>query len=332
VTAPTPVVGTERTVAAPSALDLSVIIVNWNVCELLRECLLSVRRSLRLARERYEVIVVDNASADGSVDMLRAEFPDVRLIASDANLGFGRGCQVGYECSRGLNVLLLNPDTIVLGGAIDAMLGAMAQHPEAAVIGPRLLNSDGSFQRASAGAFPSLRNVAWNYLFLHRLLPARLAPAPLFLDRDPGALIEIDWVSGAAMLLRREAVGEQIFDPAFFMFGEDMDLCDRLRRRGSKVLYCGQASIVHHHGRSLAQQSSLEVLATMHRGPRLLFRKRYRPAAAIAYDLVLLVGFLIRWPMFALLARLEPGRGFDGLSRFARRYVGVMLRLPWARP
>lgn len=317
--------------AGAHAVDLSVIIVNWNVRDLLRDCLRSLARSLRLARDRYEVIVVDNASADRSVEMLRSEFPGITVIAGSENVGFGKGCQIGYECCRGDFILLLNPDTVVLDGAIDTLLAEMAARPAAAIIGPRLLNSDGSFQRASGGAFPSLRNVAWNYLLLHHLLPTSWAPEPLFLDKDLDGLFELGWVSGAAMLLRREAVGAQIFDPAFFMFGEDMDVCDRVRCAGWQVLYCAHCSIIHHHGRSFAQQSSLEVLATMHKGPRQLFRKRHSMAAALVYDVLLLIGFLIRWPVFGLLARLQPGKDYDRLCQMARRYVVTMLQLIWVR-
>jgi N-acetylglucosaminyl-diphospho-decaprenol L-rhamnosyltransferase len=148
------------------ALDLSVVIVNWNVRDLLRRCLVSVREQMRLPRDRYEIIVVDNASADGSVEMLRSEFPDVTLIASATNLGFGAGCNLGYARASGARILLLNPDTEVVDHAIDGLMEVMRDHPRAAVVAPRLLNTDRSFQRASGGALPTLLNVAWKYLFL----------------------------------------------------------------------------------------------------------------------------------------------------------------------
>lgn len=308
-------------------LDLSIIIVNWNVRDLLRDCLQSLRREMRLPRDRYETIVVDNASADGSVEMLRSEFPDVQLIVSDANLGFAGGCEAGYAIARGRRILLLNPDTVVLDQAIDRMMAEMDARPDAGVIGSRLLNSDGSFQRAAGGAFPSLANVAWNYLFLDRLLPFRRAPSPVFMrDDDPG-VIDIDWVSGAAMLIRREVIGERIFDPHYFMFGEDMDLCDRVRRAGWRVLYSGRQSIVHHHGRSFSAQSSLEVLANVYKGPRRFFQLRHPPAAVLVYDVVVLTGYLIRWPLFRLLAMAKPGGSYDEMARFSRRYVWIMFQL-----
>lgn len=305
---------------------LSIVVVNWNVRDLLRDCLRSVLREMRLPPDAYELIVVDNASADGSVEMLRAEFPDIVLIASPDNNGFARGCQIGYEQARGEFVLLLNPDTVVLDSAIDAMLIEMGRDLKLGIVGSRLLNSDGSFQRATGGSFPTLRNLAWNYLFLGRVLPARWAPPALFVDGDPRGLRPIEWVSGASLLFRRSAVGETIFDPAFFMFGEDMALCDRVARGGWRVRLSADTAIVHHHGKSFAKQSDVAVLATVHKGPRGFFRRSRGPVAAFAYDAILFAGYLVRWPLFALAARFKPGRGHDEMARFSRRYVATMLR------
>lgn len=312
-------------------LELTVIIVSWNVRDLLRRCLHALAGEMRLPAARFEVIVVDNASADGSAQMLRAEFPEVRLIESGANLGFGAGCNLGYRASSGRFVLLLNPDTELIDHAVDGMLDIMAQRPRAAIIAPRLVNADRSFQTASGGGFPTLRNVAWNYLFLKNVLPARLAPATLFLEGDPQGLLAIDWVSGAAMLMRREALGAQIFDESFFMFGEDIDLCDRMRRADWEVLYSSRHSIVHHHGRSFDQQVSLDVLATAHGGPRRAFRKHRGAMSVFAYDTIFLVGYLARWPLFAALARIRPGRGYESRARFSRNYLRAMFHAPPTR-
>ncbi len=310
---------------------LSIVIVNWNVRALLRTCLLSVCEDAAARTNPWEVIVVDNASSDGSTAMLREEFPGVTLIDSNVNLGFAAGCQVGYESSRGELVLLLNPDTEVPSGAIDRMVSDLQADERVAIVGSRLTNSDGSFQRAAGGAFPTIGNLAWNYLFLNRLLPSRVAPPSVYLENDPPGLFEVDWVSGAALLFRREAVGARIFDPEYFMFGEDMALCSRMRRQGWKVLYSAHQSITHHHGQSYRQQSSWEVLETIYRGPRTFFRANHGPVAAIAYDGVLLVGYLLRWIIGAILRRVRPNRGYDEMARFSRNYVGVILRSMLAR-
>jgi N-acetylglucosaminyl-diphospho-decaprenol L-rhamnosyltransferase len=308
-----------------SAVRLSVIVVNWNVRDLVRKCLRSLQSALLVPTAEYEIIVVDNASADGSVEMLRAEFPEIRLIASPVNLGFGAGCNLAYKACRGEFVLLLNPDTEVREHAVDDLLGLMAARPRAGIVAPRLANEDGSFQPAAGGALPTLANVAWNYLFLKDVLPRAIAPAALFLDSDPREVIAIGWVSGASMLLRREAVGESIFDEAFFMFGEDMDVCDRVRRGGWEVLYAGGISILHHHGKSFDQQESIEIRANAHDGPRRVFRKTHGAVSAAVYDLIMFKGFLIRWPLYALLAQIRPASDYAARSRYARSYLTSML-------
>lgn len=306
-------------------LLLSVLIVNWNVRDLLRACLLSLQREMHLPATQYEVIVLDNHSHDGSVAMLRAEFPQARLIESDVNLGFAAGCNRAFEQARGSCVLLLNPDTEILDHAVDGLLAVLQEQPRVGIVGPRLVNREGRFQRDSAGALPTLANTAWNYLFLQPLLPARLAPPALFLADDPRELRPIEWVSGASMMLRREAVGETIFDEAFFMFGEDMDLCRRANQAGWQVLYDGTRSVLHHHGSSFDQQDSQAVLATAHRGPRRVFARSRSRLAVLVYDGILLLGFGIRWPLYGLLELLRPGRGYAQRSQFGRRYLMAVL-------
>lgn len=314
-----------------SRMMLSVIIVNWNVRDLARKCLLSIKREMLLPVDAYEILMVDNASGDGSVEMFRAEFPEINLIESPVNLGFGAGCNKAYRVAKGEFVLLLNPDSEVIDHALDGMLGIMRSRAGAGIVAPRLVNEDLSFQPASGGAFPTLRNVAWNYLFLKNILPRSLAPPALFLEGDPQGLLSIDWVSGASMLLRREAIGEQIFDESFFMFGEDMDVCDRVRRNGWEVLYASQHSIIHHQGASFDQQESLEIRATAHDGPRRVFRKCHGPISVFLYDAIMLTGYLARWPMFWALSLIRPGRGYKARSEYSKTYVRAMLHNPGNR-
>jgi GT2 family glycosyltransferase len=259
--------------------------------------------------------------------MVEAEFPQVRLIASADNLGFADGCQAGYDISSGKLVLLLNPDTVVLDHAIDSMVALMDKRPDVAILGSRLLNSDGSFQRASGGAYPRLSNVAWNYFFLGKLLPKSWAPEPLFLDGDPPGIREIEWVSGASLMFRRSAVGKRIFDPAFFMFGEDMDLCDRMRRAGWKVLYSAEQSIVHHHGSSFAKQSERAVLATVYKGPRSFFARNHNRFELFLYDAILFLGYGLRWVAASALALVSRSRDHAEQARFSRDFVRSMMRV-----
>ncbi|BBF71753.1 glycosyltransferase family 2 protein [Sphingomonas bisphenolicum] len=303
---------------------LAIIIVNWNVCDLLRDCLAAVSASAALRPLSVDTIVIDNASADGSAAMVRAQFPWARLIESGANLGFAKGCQLGYEATDAPFVMLLNPDTLVDPDAIASMLAQMEGDDRIGILGSRLRNSDGSFQRASGGAFPTLRNLAWNYLFLNKILPRDWAPPAVYLDGDPPGVRPIDWVSGASLTFRRAAVGARIFHPAYFMFGEDMELCHRVAQAGWRVLYSARQSITHHHGASFARQSSMEVLASVYKGPRFFFRQGRGPLARAAYDAILFTGYASRWLLFSLLGLLRPNRDYHAMARFSRRYLGVM--------
>lgn len=307
-------------------MKLSIVIVNWNVRDQLRDCLRSVERETAIPREEYEVHVFDNASSDGSVEMVRAEFPDVILTACGDNLGFGRANNRAFGSCRGEYILLLNPDTVVLGHAVDSMLADMEANPDIGIMGCVQLNTDGSFQRAMGGAFPTLANVAWNYLFINRLLPGPLAPPALFLERAPEGLCDLDWVAGSCMMIRPEALGGRLFDESFFMFGEDMELCDRVRKAGWRVACSDSASITHHHGSSCGKQTRADVLETAVKGPRRFFMRTHGRAARVVYDLTLLIGYLVRWPGFMVASVVRPGRGYGRMSAASRRYAGVMLR------
>lgn len=307
-------------------VELAIIIVNWNVRDLLAEALDSLRQNTLLAPERYEVIVVDNASEDGSADMLREHFPWVRLIESGANLGFAPGCQVGYNTTKAPIVLLLNPDTVVHEGAIDTMLETLTADPTIGVLGSRLLNSDGSFQRAAGGAFPTLVNLFCNYMFVGKILPRRFKPDPVYIETDTDGVRDIDWVSGASLMFRRSAVGAQIFAPDFFMFGEDMDLCRRVARQGYRVVFSGRQSITHHHGRSFARQPSMEVIGTIFKGPRAFFQRDRGWLACIAYDAILFVGYAGRFIAFSALSLISSDKEYRTLAQFCRKYLAAMIR------
>lgn len=309
------------------SVKLSIIIVNWNVRELLENCLTSVQDQLQCPSDHYEIIVVDNASSDDSVEMIKKRFPDITLVEKTENLGFAGGCNEGFKHTTGTIVLMLNPDTVIRDHPIDKMLGMMERDPTIGAIGPRMVTQDLVFRRDSGGYFPTLWNVACQYLLLNRLLPPQLRPKPYFLDGDPAGSFDIDWVSGAGMMLRREALPTPVFNEDFFMFGEDMDLCDRLHQQGWRVLYTSEASIIHHYGKSMEKQSSIAVLQMLHKGPRLFFRQKHNRLEIFLYDLMLLLGYLIRWLIYGIASILRPKKGYDKLSQFSRQYVSLMISL-----
>lgn len=304
---------------------LAIIVVNWNVRELLADCLRSVKQNTALPSQDYEVIVIDNASADDSAQMVARDFPDVTLIEAGSNLGFAPGCQLGYDRTDAPFVLLLNPDTVVHRGAIDRMLETMEGDPSIGILGSRLLNTDGTFQRAAGGAFPTLTNLLCNYMFIGRILPGALKPEPVYIDQDTADLRDIEWVSGASLMFRREAVGPQIFSPEFFMFGEDMDLCRRVAENGWRVVFSGRQTITHHHGRSFSKQPSMEVIGTVFKGPRAFFQRDRGRLACLAYDAILFVGYSIRMAAFGLLALVTGDEQYRTMTRFCRRYLRAMI-------
>lgn len=303
-------------VTAPAGVAYSVVIVNWNVRDLLRACLASVRAEQRRAAHAVEIVVVDNASSDGSVEMVRAEFPDVTLIASEENLGFGRANNLALAHCHAPVIVLLNPDTIVREGALDVLVDYLDAHPDVAIAGCRLMNGDGSFQRWTGGAFPTVTRVAMWATGAGRTLPG-MPVSSLFLDRDVQDDIEVDWISGACMAVRASAAGAQLFDPKYFMYGEDMELCARMHADGWHVRYVPQVSITHFHGRSMAQQSEAVMLSAL-KGPRNFYIARNGRRWLWAYDLVLSLGFAFRATGFALLAAVRRSSAMASKARTNR--------------
>lgn len=232
--------------------DLSIIIVNWNVRELLRRCLASISNT-QSPIPTSEIIVVDNASSDGSAEMVRNEFPHVRLIANTTNRGFTGGNNDGLAQARGRYVLLLNPDTEVVGDALATMVAYADAHPQVGALGPQLLNPDGSVQ-SSRRRFPTLATALFESTWLQPLAPRGVLERYYALDLPDDQPAEVDWVTGAALLVRREAM-EQVgmLDEGFFMYSEELDWCRRIKAAGWQIVYLPAAQIIHHVGKSSEQ-------------------------------------------------------------------------------
>lgn len=252
------------------SLALSIIIVSWNVQHDLRACLDSLRAN---GETPHEVIVVDNASHDGTIAMLQQDFPDVRLIANSDNRGFAAANNQGLAVATGQFLLLLNPDTLVPEGGLGTLVSFASAHPEAGVVGPRLLNADGSLQH-SCRRFPTVWAALFRHTFLGRFFPnAHWQREYLMSDWVHDAPREVDWVSGACLLIRREAftqVGG--LDEAFYWGSEDVDYCYRMHRAGWKVLYAPQPAVTHLIGRSTDQVLMPTIIRT-HRSMQRLYTK-----------------------------------------------------------
>ncbi len=253
--------------------DLAIIIVSWNVCELLRRCLQAVAASLAGSGIAYETLVVDNASADGTPAMLRAEFPLVRLIEPGANLGFAGGNNLALRAvlreGQARHVLLLNPDTEPLGDAIPRLLRALEARPELLAVGPQLRYPDGSIQ-PSRRRFPTLATFFWESTLLDRLWPANPWARRYRCAATPDDVAQpVGWLVGAALLVRAEAVAQAgLLDERFFMYSEELEWQARMQNAkckmqngatasssldGSAIWYVPEAVIVHHEGKSSEQ-------------------------------------------------------------------------------
>jgi len=260
--------------------DLVVIVVSFNTASLLRACLTSLRRA-KVAGSRTisaEVVVVDNASTDGSPAMIRAEFPEVRLLALDDNRGFAAANNLAMREADAPYVLLLNPDTEVLGDAPAALVRFMDAHPTVGAGGGRLLNSDLTFQH-SCFRFPTLPMSFFDFFPLnHRIVNSRLnGRYPRRWYNHP---FPIDHPLGACLMARREAIQQVgLMDEGFFMYCEEVDWCYRIKRAGWEIYYTPDAEIIHHGGQSTRQQSG-PMLVELHRSRDRFFRKHYGPVYA----------------------------------------------------
>ena len=227
-----------------SAPTLLILIVSWNTRDLLRDCLQSLEPA---AHPEWDVLVVDNASTDDSVAMVRREFPTVRRIENAVNAGYARANNLGLRASVAPYALLLNSDTRATPGAIQGLVAFLNAHPEAGAVSPRLLRADGTPQPFAFGGDPTL-------FYLLRRGVLRVTARRYLHDWATEETRSVDWVSGACLLVRRTAF-EQVglLDEGFFMYFEDNDWCLRLRRAGWKIYYHPAQAIVHLGGQSLAR-------------------------------------------------------------------------------
>jgi GT2 family glycosyltransferase len=196
---------------------------------------------------------VDNASTDGSVEMLCADFPYIKLIANPDNRGFTGGNNQGIAAAQGRYVLLLNPDTEVLGDALSTLMDYMDASPDVGLVGPQLLHPDGQVQ-SSRRRFPTPATLVFESTWLEPWASDAVLDHYYVLDRPDDGILDVDWVTGAAMLVRQEMI-QQVggLDEAFFMYSEELDWCRRIKAAGWRVVYYPAARIIHHHGKSSEQ-------------------------------------------------------------------------------
>lgn len=312
---------------------LSVVVVSWNTRDVLADCLASVRR--QLAGVAHETIVVDNASSDGSAEMVATAFPEVHLLRNAENVGFGRACNAGMDAARGPWVLLLNSDARLVDASIVRLLDQLEARPEVALAGPRIVGLDGRLQ-PSAHRFGTLRRLVLEELGLYKLL-SRRRTAALFLGGywAHGEERFVDWVTGACMVVRREAfVRTGGFDARIFLYGEDEEWCRRIRRAGFEVLFSPSAEVVHagHVSAHRAIGAAGRVGRCLAAGDALLRREHGTLAAAA--PAIRVTGALLRLLAF----RVRPSTPDGDARALARwhahtvlRHYGRRVRRAWSR-
>ena len=301
------------------SLELTIIIVNWNSKDYLRECLLSLKRFP--PDIPFEVVVVDSGSFDGCDAMLRTEFPEVQFVQSQANVGFARANNLGFQYSSGKALLLLNPDTELIENSLTVLHQRLMTLPGAGAVGCRLVKGDRSVLSHSVQKFPTVINRAIESEFLRRIFPrSTLWDARALNER---LLSEVDGVSGACMMIKRECFAKVGgFSDRYFMYGEDIDLCFRIWGAGFRVYHVPETTVIHHVGGSSGKAKSHFSTVMMRQSCYLFMCEHRGRLAAKAYRAVMGIAALLRMALIPPLLLLGQGVVPEGLESF-RKWTAV---------
>lgn len=283
-------------------IDVSIIIVNYNVKDYLEQALRSVRRAV--AGLSTEIFVVDNNSTDGSEHLFELDFQEVCFLRNQTNLGFAKANNQALKMAKGRYVLLLNPDTIVQEDTIHVMVEFMDVHSKAGAVGCKILNPDGSLQLACRRSFPTPGVALCKLIGLSRLFPrSRLFGRYNLTYLDPDEIHEVDAISGSFMFVRREAIENVgLLDEDFFMFGEDLDWCYRIKKVGWRIYYVPTTKIVHYKGESI-RRSSINSLLAFYKAMYIFVQKHTKRRYLIPLKWVITVGIVLK-ACFTLIGRL----------------------------
>ena len=270
-------------------MDLSIIIVNYNTSKLIIQALNSVYKNSK--NINFEIIVVDNASKDDSVEMIKKHFPQVILIQNNENLGFSKANNIAIKRSIGEYILLLNSDTIVMEDTLEKMIKYMNDNPDVGASGCKVVLPDGSLDKACKRSFPTPQNALYNALKLDRLFPQSKVFGEYNLTYlDENEIHDVDCLVGAFMMVRREVI-EQVglLDEDFFMYGEDIDWCYRIKQAGWRIVYYPKTKIIHYKGGS-SKKKNTKIIYEFHKAMYLFFEKHYKDRYSILLRYVVYLG------------------------------------------
>lgn len=301
-------------------MDLSIIIVNWNTKDLLIRCLDSLLT--QGYKGEHEIWVVDNASSDGSTEIIRNYSPNVNLIAIDENVGFGAANNLAIRQSKGKYIWLLNPDTEVKPGAITALTQFMDENSSTGAAGSKYLNPDGSLQ-ASCYPFPTLSREFWRLFHLDKLWTFGIYNQNQWNQNEPR---EVDVLQGASLLLRKKSLDQiGLFDEDYFMYTEEVDLCYRLKKAGWQLFWVPKSEVIHYGGQS-TQQAASNMFISLYKTKLIFFNKHYSWFDFQVYKFVLTTASILRL-MITPLAWLEPHSTRVNRFALAKNYQRLIVEL-----
>lgn len=302
-------------------MKLSVIIVSWNAKAFLMDCLRSIR--MQRTEDEVEIIVVDNASSDGSPEAVRGSFPGVKLICNTGNCGFAKANNIGIEASTGEYLFLINSDVVVHEGCFGAMTAWMKAHPQIGVLGPRIMGADGKIQRSCMG-YPSLWNTLSRAFALDTLFPRlRLFGGQLLTYWGHDETKPVEVINGCFWLVRRSAIEEVgLLDEDFFIYGEDVDWCRRFHEHGWKVVFFREATATHYGGASSAN-APVRFYLEGQRARYTYWRKHSSRTAAGVFLLITLLHHAVRLAGGAAAYALRPARRQDAKFKMTRAAAAI---------
>jgi len=304
----------------PEVPEVSIVIVNWNTGPLLRDCVRSLIEGN--ADVPYALIVVDNASRDNSVQLLLSAYPDITLLQNQHNEGFARANNRGFAYCKAPFVLLLNPDTRLSNGALRRMRILLAEHQAWGCVGAQAVDAAGTLQW-TCYHFPTLRSEFYELFWLSKFFPRnRFFGRYLMSYWDHRTLREVDWVSGVCVMFRREILDRVgAFDEQYFLYGEDMEWCYRVRKKGYRIMYAPDVLITHYQGSS-SDQVPIESLREKYTGRLRFFKTHYQAVAFCGLQVIYVCGFLLRAFVSCMLLWFPRRRAFWRQKR--RAYLEVV--------
>ena len=310
-----------RQTAMQSEIDVSILIVSWNCKSLLGNCLDSLRE--QVPEHTKQIVVVDNASSDGTSEFVRLNFPDVEFLETGANIGFARGNNVGLAACRGEYVCLINPDVVAERGCIARMLCYMNEHEDVGMVGPQILGTDGIVQR-SCMREPSLWNQFSRAMALDTLFgQSKLFGGYLMKDFDHAQVREVEILNGCFWMVRREALaGVGGLDDRFWMYSEDVDWCRRFRLAGWRVVFYPDAGAIHHGGGS-SRNNPVSSFVQMQHANLLYWRKYHGALSSLCFRAILSIGHFVRCCAFLIAYVAAAARRPELRARLSRHFAAI---------